>query len=58
MTKSERLVLRWTREQRRIIGQAAKLRGGSQTDFIIGAAQEQAMELIDGVPAVATWQAR
>ena len=46
MTKSERLELRCTKEQRRIIAQAVELRGGSLTDFIIGAAQEKAMQLI------------
>ena len=46
MTKSERLELRCTPEQRRIIGQAVELRGGSLTDFIISAAQEKAMQLI------------
>ncbi len=46
MTKSERLELRCTREQRRIIDQAVELRGGSMTDFIISAAQEKAMRLI------------
>ncbi len=46
MTKSERLELRCTREQRRIIGRAVELRGGSLADFIISAAQEKAMQLI------------
>ena len=46
MTKSERLELRCTREQRRIIGQAVELHGGSLSDFIISAAQERAMQLI------------
>jgi uncharacterized protein (DUF1778 family) len=46
MTKSERLEVRCTREQRRIIGQAVELRGGSLTDFIISAAQEKAIQLI------------
>jgi uncharacterized protein (DUF1778 family) len=46
LTKSERLELRCTREQRRLIGQAVELRGGSLTDFIIGAAQEKAIQLI------------
>ena len=43
MTKSERLELRGTREQRRIIGQAVELCGGSLTDIIISAAQEKAV---------------
>ena len=46
MTKSERLELRCTSAQRRIISEAAELRGGSLTDFIISAAQEKAMQLI------------
>lgn len=46
MTKSERLELRGTREQRRIIGQAVELCGGSLTDIIISAAQEKAVQLI------------
>ena len=45
-TKSERLELRCTKAQRRIIDQAVELRGGSLTDFIISAAQEKAIDLI------------
>lgn len=45
-TKSERLELRCTKAQRRIIDQAVELRGGSLTDFILSAAQEKAIDLI------------
>lgn len=44
--KKERLEIRCTAEQRRIIDQAVELRGGSLTDFIIDAAQAKAVELI------------
>ena len=44
--KRERLELRCTEAQRRISDQAVALRGGSLTDFILGAAQEKAIDLI------------
>ncbi|RLA29462.1 MAG: DUF1778 domain-containing protein [Gammaproteobacteria bacterium] len=46
LTKNERLELRCTKGQRRLINQAVELHGGSLTDFILGAAQEKAMQTI------------
>ena len=42
----KRLELRCTPDQREIIDRAVNLRGGSLTDFVLAAAQEKAMKLI------------
>ncbi len=45
-TKLERLEARITREQKRIIERAARLRGTSVTDFVVASAQRAARDAI------------
>jgi uncharacterized protein (DUF1778 family) len=45
-TKGERLEARVTREQKRIIERAARLRGTSVTEFVVASAQQAASDTI------------
>ena len=45
--RQERLEARLTREQKRMIGRAAQIRGTSVTDFVLASAQQAAMETIE-----------